>query len=403
MKSHSLKGRVYSLDALRAIMMLLGLVIHTVVSYTVIDMGTAWPLKAKQTGIFFDVLLFWVHFFRMPVFFVAAGFFGALLYFKKGPRAMLMNRVNRILLPLLAGIIIIWPMVLFTFSFSNAAIAGDPQPFKAAWGVVTSGALLPINLGHMWFLYNLIIYSVICWALAQLFRRTGFAAGFTKVNRYILERPLFRIGLLSVIFFYCLYLNKATFLETNTLLVIKWNIFFNYFMFYGLGWMIYQCDALDEMDWQPVLQLVAATAFYIVYFIWITGSPEKLEANKTLVQVLAAVGGTLYVYGFLALFLRYFSHYSKPMAYLMDSAYYVYLVHVPVAAFMPGLLAKTGLPLTVEYLLTISLTVIFCFSTYHFLVRNSFVGRFLNGKMFKKIQADEEVQARAGREAVVPQ
>lgn len=37
--------RVYSLDALRGIMMLLGIVIHTSITYGTIDYKAAWSLK----------------------------------------------------------------------------------------------------------------------------------------------------------------------------------------------------------------------------------------------------------------------------------------------------------------------------------------------------------------------
>ena len=37
--------RIHSLDSLRAIMMLLGLVIHSAITYGVINYGNAWSLK----------------------------------------------------------------------------------------------------------------------------------------------------------------------------------------------------------------------------------------------------------------------------------------------------------------------------------------------------------------------
>jgi len=37
--------RVYSLDALRGIMMLLGLIIHTAITYGTLDFGEAWTIR----------------------------------------------------------------------------------------------------------------------------------------------------------------------------------------------------------------------------------------------------------------------------------------------------------------------------------------------------------------------
>lgn len=68
--------RDHSLDALRAAMMLLGVVLHSAASYTVNAERTPWPYQDAQTTVGFDLLVFTIHIFRMPVFFLVAGFFG---------------------------------------------------------------------------------------------------------------------------------------------------------------------------------------------------------------------------------------------------------------------------------------------------------------------------------------
>ena len=47
----------------------------------------------------------------------------------------------------------------------------------------------------------------------------------------------------------------------------------------------------------------------------------------------------------LPLFIRYFSSYSPRLTYLMDASYWVYIVHLPIIAFMPGVVAELHLPL----------------------------------------------------------
>jgi hypothetical protein len=42
--------RYHALDALRATMMLLGLVLHSAVSYTARPLGAAWPYHDQQTS-----------------------------------------------------------------------------------------------------------------------------------------------------------------------------------------------------------------------------------------------------------------------------------------------------------------------------------------------------------------
>ena len=62
--------RIHSLDSLRAIMMLLGLVIHSAITYGMIE-GYHWPLKDPETtGPFMDYLVLFIHSFRMPIFLI---------------------------------------------------------------------------------------------------------------------------------------------------------------------------------------------------------------------------------------------------------------------------------------------------------------------------------------------
>jgi hypothetical protein len=146
--------RYHSLDALRAAMMLLGLVLHSAASYTQTPLGWEWPYHDQNTSVAFDLVIFFIHLFRMPVFFVVAGFFGALLYHRSGLIGFARNRGMRVLLPLLMFWGVMIPLVAFGFIFSIRQ-AGGPMP----WEHITEQSPLrqPI-LGHLWFLYYLLLF-----------------------------------------------------------------------------------------------------------------------------------------------------------------------------------------------------------------------------------------------------
>ncbi len=85
-------GRMHALDGLRATMMLLGLVLHTAVSYTTVSLGAAWPYDDPATTVVADLGTLFIHVFRMPIFFVLAGFFAAMLYLRRGAAGLIRNR-----------------------------------------------------------------------------------------------------------------------------------------------------------------------------------------------------------------------------------------------------------------------------------------------------------------------
>src|SRR5215475_2510561 len=97
--------RYAALDGLRGLMMLLGIYLHAAVAYS--ERGS-WPWKDGATTAVFDASLGLIHVFRMPVFYVLAGFFAALLLEHRGPAGFVRNRAIRILLPFCAGWLVLF-------------------------------------------------------------------------------------------------------------------------------------------------------------------------------------------------------------------------------------------------------------------------------------------------------
>ena len=90
MSSNSGTVRYHGLDGLRASMMLLGIYLHAAVAYS---FAGGWPYKDERSLVStFHVSLGLIHAFRMPVFMFMAGFFGALLYVKRGWSLRWFNR-----------------------------------------------------------------------------------------------------------------------------------------------------------------------------------------------------------------------------------------------------------------------------------------------------------------------
>lgn len=374
--------RIYALDALRAIMMLLGLVLHAGITYATADYASFWPLKDAGNHIGFDVIIAIIHFFRMPVFFVVSGYFGALLFYKKGPRKMIANRVKRILLPLVASVLIVYPMAVFAFAYTKASFAGIAIPFSNAWSEITTEKFLPYELLHLWFLYFLIFYAFGGWLIATIFNKNNaFTSYANKVFTYILQSFWLRIACLTFLFFLCQFWIGEPSLTTNNKWSIDPPIFITYFLFYMTGWVIFKSNSLDKLKDYPIWQLSVATILFFAFILisW-PDSASALYAR----EFLSALFGTLFIFGLIALFMNYFNSYSRRLSYMMDAAYWVYIVHLPIVAFMPGILAGLALPVFFNFLITLFLTVAICFISYHFMVRSTFIGIFLNGKVIKQ-------------------
>ena len=90
-------GRLHALDNLRAVMMWLGIVLHVALNH--LSQKSPMPWRDPAQSPVADLVLIFIHSFRMPVFFILAGFLAAMMAEKYGYQVMLRKRARRLALP----------------------------------------------------------------------------------------------------------------------------------------------------------------------------------------------------------------------------------------------------------------------------------------------------------------
>ena len=178
MNGASTASRLHYMDAMRSVLMLLGVVLHSARPY---DSGI-WQVKDVARLGLLDGLVNAIHLFRMPAFFVVAGYFAMYLLLRQPASAFVRRRLRRVLVPMLA--------TLLTFNLVQVwLVAGT----GGAAGFI-HGALLPSWasgrwVSHLWFLVVLAVYFMLVAALAPLLRRladaTAQASGWSD-GRWVL-------------------------------------------------------------------------------------------------------------------------------------------------------------------------------------------------------------------------
>src|SRR5262249_50305681 len=162
----------------RGAMMLLGVYLHAMVAYS--DRGS-WPWKDGTTTGIFDISLGLIHLFRMPMFYVMAGFFSALLPERPGGAGFVPHppgRCRLALVPFVAGWAVLFPLVkaLALTGESLGEVALMPSRFAAFF---SSGAVWDrLDPMHLWFLEYLLIFYAAALAAASVARclpRTALA------------------------------------------------------------------------------------------------------------------------------------------------------------------------------------------------------------------------------------
>lgn len=363
--------RWHALDLLRAVMMLLGIVLHASESYT-LSPNDIWPRDPAAKSVFLNYLNSLIHVFRMPVFFVMAGFFGSMLFYGRGPGAMLSNRIKRIVFPFVVFLLILHPVILLTTRFTAGAFSVTLTELS------TEITFLPQITYHLWFLYYLILVTAFTFIVALIIRKAAIPKqNITAIFEWLVLRKWAGILIPGIILFLVMVYRWDYTVPTPLYFVPDFGAFLFLVQFYLFGWMLYRSNELigTFMQYDRLFVLVSI-ALFTAGFFW------RQWFGDIMVGVIRASIIWMFVFGFTGLFIRYGSKASASARYISDSSYWVFLIHLPFTILFPGLMAGWALPAILKFLLSLSATTVICYLSYHYAVRPTFIGKFLNGRKY---------------------
>jgi peptidoglycan/LPS O-acetylase OafA/YrhL len=391
--------RLYALDALRAVAMLLGLVLHAAIPFMRGDVAGAipfmqdtlrfWPVADRAVHPSFDWLVYLIHAFRMPAFFVMAGFFAHLLFRRRGSRRFTEQRVQRIGLPFVAAVLVLIPIgyVVWTYGWRLRAAAG--LTFTESVGRPVS-ELAPSPM-HLWFLeYLLIMYAATVVVVVIVGRLWGgrFGPALDRRARPLIASPWAAVILAAATLPPMLRMDEWT-SDTPHSFIPSYHLVAFYGLFYLFGWLLYaQQDLLGRIAARSGWHL-AAGLLVLPLLTFVLGPAAQAAAgqDRLLLEFLGRAAfsllGWLLTLGVIGLFLRCFDRPSPTMQYLSDAAYWTYLVHLPLVALFNILVADWDLPGAVKMWGVVLASSGLLLLSYQLAVRHTIVGRILNGPRSK--------------------
>jgi glucan biosynthesis protein C len=417
--------RIHGLDALRGVLMMLGILIHCSLAYMP---HTGWPfVDWTATSWNLNLVTDGVHMFRMPAFFLLSGFFGALLWKHRGARGMLKNRVARIVLPFAVFVVLLHPITAFCFSFGEGVKGDAAVPIQGAldqlWVLAPPDSTL-----HLWFLYDLIFVTAISAAIVAIMGRLGLRwSQLLRGVRRVLESPwLFVIVLGGLNFAWCAALDWTDIPTEGTWVPEDLTIIAYYLLWYGLGWMVFASGAVlstcKERAWTLVfIGVVCVVVRHLArgHLEGPTATQEGIGSvakNSTVAENSSTLPGqhlfealgdlvgwlpppdsgiwelggafwtslglVAFIRGLTGLFLRYAGSGKPFWRYISDSSYWVYLLHLPLTVVVPSVLLGWQVPVFIKYPVSVLLVLGMCWLSYDCLIRPTVVGRFLNGRRY---------------------
>ncbi|MGD0753855.1 MAG: acyltransferase family protein [Bacteroidales bacterium] len=403
--------RFYYLDAARAFALLIGILFHGVIFMVSYMAPLTWAVRNNQSSLGVDAFFFLSHSFRMQAFFLIAGFFAHMIYHRKGAKGFIIHRTKRITLPLL----ILWPFIFLFISMlwiwgyqRMGYLSMNPSTASLSyWQIVignfVSGRWLTggFPLTHLWFLYILTWFFISVLIIRFLFdclidRNNKIRISLDKCIALLMSRWWGSLIFAMVTIPGMLMMKNGFGVDAPDHGLIPYGASFLVFgLYFSLGWFLHRGPQLMvsfKKYWKSNLTICLFFLGTIcAFFIYKIKHPGFLAGitNPAILKFISIGFNSFYglasmaaVFAFIGIMMTLFAKQSKLITYLSQSSYWLYLIHLPVVLFFQILVFPLPVHWAIKLLLVFIPSFMIMISSYHFLVRRTWMGVLLNGKKY---------------------
>lgn len=369
--------RFYYMDSMRSILMMLGVVLHAALIYSSSD---HWIVSDSHNSEFFSILDSVIHAFRMPTFFIIAGFFSMMSLKKYSIKTFTKVRLVRILVPLLSTALLVNTFELY---FRTTVLQQDSMPFTQFLTQV-----LPQKwwagewVSHLWFLLTLMQFFAVGIGLYLLGNRMSVSPGWNRVQSRLRKNCYFLLLIPSFDLIWNIAAKAAPDIFHGSLFCGLFNfedflVFLPYFL---IGLWLYQDRQLQEefhsiARWEWVVLVLSVVTMNMEANAH-GFNPDSLLRIYSTELTCAIASHICYV-----LFYRFMNRDSRVFRYLSDASYSIYLFHHICVVIFGYLLLSSSIAIGYKFLAVVIATFAVTLAIHHFLILRFRVLRFLfNGK-----------------------
>ena len=342
------KPRSYAFDAARASMMILGVFLHVLLFSKRVIVDTSVVEEYVFSGLYYIF-----HTFRLPAFFVLAGYFACLLIEKRGLVGFIRNRVMRL------GLVLAFlaPLMVLATLYASGKIES----------VIDLGGVIGKGFMHLWFIYYLLIFSAILYLLSHIRISTQFAEFQARAGVWVTDpRVLLCAPLLLLIA--PGFLNQRSMIRTSTSFIPDLPLLGLYGIFFVCGIVLFRAG-------KPGLEALTKRA-YVLCFVGMVSAQLAFGwgsnlATGRLRDLLSMIASFYLAVGIIGLFLRLVKTTGPVWRYLARTSYWIYIVHVPIAWIFLRFFDSLGLPPFVTVLISFVAVVTLSIVSFELFVRRT--------------------------------
>ena len=364
-------NRLYYMDALRSVLMMLGIVLHTSQIY---NPAQVWRVPSNETTMLAGGLVHFIAQFRMPAFFLVSGFFCAMTLQKYGSSLFVKIRMKRILIPLLVTGLLLNSIQSAILHLSGS-VSFNPTSYFLEGGWIS----------HLWFLVTLLAYfatAAILYLVAKKQVKWLVQTSAATLMRIPMVLTLTLLPLLSVAIFalsplgFPLY--SKLFFEIFS--VYRYVASLPFFIFGAV--IFFNQGLLKEFSSVSMALLIPLTVIAFILLFWIPWPSAVPDIIVTAVSVYAAsLASWVMSAGLFQLFQLFFNKKSALWTFLSEASYTIYLFHHVIVITLGLIAVKLGLPPLLGLVTIIGLSLALTVGIHKYLIRNSKLLQFaFNGR-----------------------
>ncbi len=260
--------RYHSLDALRAVAMLLGIFVHATHSFFIPFWCGVQDISSSMIPAY---IYFFFHQFRLHTFFVVAGFFGRMLYHRDGAIKLLKTRFKRIYVPFLIGLATLLPLMSAVQIYGRAK-KNDPNaliPWHEYVPYFTSSKFWDQYTTHyLWFLNYLMMFYVFIiglrYVILKFEEKYHLRRKADQWMEYICIRRKAPLILAIPTLFVMSLMSGPMVDEPGFSILPQIGPFLFYYMFFMFGWMLHRnTERLNDLKKHWRSHLIGGILIYL--------------------------------------------------------------------------------------------------------------------------------------------
>ena len=295
----------------------------------------------------------------MPLLFCIAGVSTKFALQKRTPLVYLKERVTKLLVPFLAGLVLICPVIAYyalkfhtgytgTFAGAFVHFFSSIQNFPD-----TSGMSGDFSVDHLWFIFFLFIFSVVALGVILLGKRlAGLALNPDKMNLLVLGLLFIPVWLLNFVGFN-----------------VTGYSFMSYFAMFLIGYYLFSMDSVQARLEKYWVVLLATWIVLTIGVMWTYGiflGHSDVFWGSSAIFVLTGWTGVLALMGAGR---HLFDRTNNFTTYLGAASYPVYIIHQAILVAIAYYVVKLAIPPSLQFMAIVIFSILLTFACYEILRR----------------------------------